>query len=173
MADGPSGDTKPAADTASSSSARRIPRPAARGPVAGPRKPSRNRLTGRAGILALVLCAVMVTVAYPLRQYLAQRSQIDAAERQNQQTAQQVAALRTELAKWDDPAYVAIQARERLHYVKPGETGFIVPNPSAGTEPIGMPTASQQAWYDRLWTTVKSPSASPSATLSPSATPAP
>ena len=71
---------------------------------AAPRKPSRNRLTGRAGILALTLCAVMVTVAYPLRQYFAQRSQISALEQQNAGTARQVAALQGELAKWNDPA---------------------------------------------------------------------
>ncbi len=122
------------------------------------RKPSRNRLTGRAGILALVLCAVMVTVAYPLRQYLAQRSQISDLQHQNDRTAAQVASLQTELSKWNDPAYVAIQARELLHYLRPGETGFIVPNPSASPEPLGIPTPSQQAWYDRLWNTVKSPS---------------
>ena len=125
-------------------------------------RPSRNRLTGRAGILALALCAVMVTVAYPLRQYLAQRSQIADLQHQNQVTRQQVASLQTELNKWSDPAYVAIQARERLHYVRPGEIGYIVPNPSANAEPLGIPTPTQQAWYVRLWSTVKSSSATPS-----------
>ena len=144
-----------------------------RAPVRGSalRKPPRNRLTGRAGILALALCAVMVTVAYPLRQYLAQRSQLSALEHQNAATAQQVATLQSELAKWADPAYVAIQARERLHYVRPGETGYIVANPSASAEPLGIPTPSEQAWYDRLWSTVKSPS--PQTSPSPSPTPTP
>jgi cell division protein FtsB len=133
------------------------------------RKTPRNRLTGRAGILALALCAVMVTVAYPLRQYLAQRSQISTVEHQNTTTSHQVAALQSELAKWSDPAYVAIQARERLHYVRPGETGYIVPNPSASGEPLGIPSPSQQAWYDRLWSTVRSPS--PSSSPSPTSAP--
>jgi cell division protein FtsB len=128
----------------------------------GTRKPSRNRLTGRAGILALTLCAVMVTVAYPLRQYLAQRSQIANLRHQNQVTQQQVASLQSELNKWSDPAYVAIQARERLHYVRPGETGYTVPNSSASSEPLGIPSPTQSAWYDRLWSTVKSPAPSPS-----------
>jgi cell division protein FtsB len=121
----------------------------------------RGRLTGRAGILALALCAVMVTLAYPLQQYLAQRSQIDSLVQQNIATERQVAALQSELSKWSDPAYVAIQARARLHYVRPGETGYTVPNPSAGAEPPGIPTPSAPPWYDRLWSTVKSPSASP------------
>jgi cell division protein FtsB len=158
MADGKSGERDPVA----------LPRPrSGRGSGSGkpPRKTSRNRLTGRAGILALTLCAVMVTVAYPLRQYLAQRSQIANLKHQNQVTQQQVTALQSELDKWSDPAYVAIQARKRLHYVRPGETGYIVPNPSASSEPLGIPTPTQQAWYDHLWSTVKSPS--PSASPSP------
>ncbi|MBS2962497.1 septum formation initiator family protein [Actinocrinis puniceicyclus] len=134
-------------------------RPGSGGP---PRKPSRNRLTGRVGILALALCAVMVTVAYPLRQYLAQRTQIAGLRHQNDVTAQQVATLQRELDKWSDPAYVAIQARERLHYVRPGEIGYIVPNPSAAAEPLGIPTPTEKAWYDRLWSTVKTPSPVPS-----------
>ena len=128
---------------------------------------SRNRLTGRAGILALTLCAIMVTLAYPLRQYLAQRDQITALQQQNDTTAKQVADLRGELAKWSDPAYVAIQARERLHYVRPGETGFTVPDSSMSAEPLGIPTPKQQAWYDRLWSTVKTPSPGPSPSPSP------
>ncbi len=154
-----------------------LPRPrggagdAEKDPRAGkPRKSlrSRTRLTGRAGVLALALCAVMVTVAYPLRQYLAQRTQIAHVKQQNSVIEQQVAALQSELAKWSDPAYVAIQARERLHYVLPGETGYIVPNPSPSHEPLGMPTPTQQGWYDRLWSTVKSPTTSPSPSPSPS-----
>lgn len=139
-----------------------------RGSGQPPRKPSHNRLTGRAGILALALCAIMVTVAYPLRQYLAQRSQIDDLRRQNQVTQQQVASLQAELNKWSDPAYVAIQARERLHYVRPGETGYIVPSPDTSGEPLGIPTPTQQPWYDRLWSTVKAPTPAPSPSSSSS-----
>lgn len=124
-----------------------------------------GRLTGRAGILALALCAVMVTLAYPLQQYLAQRSQIASLNDRNTMTARQVAQLKAELAKWADPAYVAIQARVRLHYVKPGEVGFVVPDPSAGAEPLGVPApTATQPWYDRLWSTVTSPSATPAPT---------
>lgn len=156
-----------------------LPRPrAARGTDKGsrPRKPSRGRLTGRAGVLALALCAVMVTVAYPLRQYFAQRSQINGVEQQNSVIQRQVAALQDELAKWSDPAYVAIEARQRLHYVRPGETGYLVPNPNPSDEPLGMPTPTQQTWYDRLWSAVKSPSPSvsspsPSPSLSVSSVP--
>ncbi|HEY3872934.1 MAG TPA: septum formation initiator family protein [Actinocrinis sp.] len=126
------------------------------------RKRPRFRLTRRAGILALALCTVMVTVAYPLQEYLAQRSRIAAQNAQNAQTAAQIAQLKKQLAKWSDPNYVEIQARERLHYVMPGEIGFIVPSTAGSSEPLGMPSPSAQPWYDNLWSTLKSPS--PSAT---------
>lgn len=132
----------------------------------GLRRRPRFRLTRRAGILALALCTVMVTVAYPLQEYLAQRSQIAAQNAKDAQTARQIADLKKQLSQWSDPAYVEIQAREKLHYVLPGEIGFIVPSSAGSTEPLGMPSPSAQPWYDNLWSTLKSPS--PSASPSPS-----
>lgn len=126
------------------------------------RRRPRFRLTRRAGILALALCTVMVTVAYPLQEYLAQRSRIAAQNAQNAQTAAQIAQLKKQLARWSDPDYVEIQARERLHYVMPGEIGFIVPSTEGSSEPLGMPSPSAQPWYDNLWSTLKSPSPSTS-----------
>lgn len=132
-------------------------------------KPPRTRLTGRAGILALALCAAMVSVAYPLQQYLAQRSQLDALNAQNNAAAQQVAKLQSQLSDWSDPDYVMLQARAQLHYVLPGQIGFTLPNGSIAQEPIGIPSPTGQPWYDNLWSTVKSPSAqaTPTATASP------
>jgi cell division protein FtsB len=121
------------------------------------------RLTGRAGILALALCAVMVTIAYPVQEYLAQRDRIGELNDRNDATKQQVEQLQAELARWSDPAYVAIQARMRLHDVRPGEIGFVVPDKSAGSQPNGPDQPSTQSWYGRLWSTVTSPSATPAA----------
>ena len=43
------------------------------------RQARRSRLTGRAALLALVLCTLIVALAYPIRQYVSQRA--DIAER--------------------------------------------------------------------------------------------
>ena len=131
----------------------------------------RTRLTGRAGFLALALCAAMVSVAYPLQQYLAQRSQLNALNAQNNTTAQQVAKLQTQLSDWSDPDYVMLQARAQLHYVLPGQIGFSLPDGAIAQEPIGIPSPTGQPWYDNLWSTVKSPSASAPAT--PTVAPSP
>ena len=121
-----------------------------------PPKP-RFRLTRRATILVLALCAVVVTIAYPLQEYLAQSSQLDALDQQNAGLSTQVSQLQRQIALWNDPGYLQIQARAQLHYVKPGEEGFTVPGPANGSEQLGLPTPTPSPWYDQLWNSVKSP----------------
>ncbi len=63
--------------------------------------------------------------------------------------------LRDEKARWQDPSYVEQQARERLNFLRPGETGFILPQERDGEEDddgrrtSGAPAA--RPWYDTLW----------------------
>ena len=46
---------------------------------AAPRPPERDRprFTSRAAVLAVVLCAIALSLAYPVREYIGQRRQID------------------------------------------------------------------------------------------------
>ena len=43
-----------------------------------PAAPRATRLTGRAAVLAVVICAIALSLAYPVREYVNQRRQIDA-----------------------------------------------------------------------------------------------
>ncbi|GAA4688655.1 cell division protein DivIC [Streptomyces chumphonensis] len=88
--------------------------------------PRRSRLTGRAALLALVLCSLVVALAYPTRTYVSQRSDIAEERRKLSETEERVAELRELKARLQDPAYVERLAREHLHYVRAGETGYIV-----------------------------------------------
>jgi cell division protein FtsB len=128
----------------------------------GPAAPRRNRLTGRAAVLALVLCALVVALAYPMRQYIAQRSQIADERKQAQDAQERVEQLREEKARWQDPAYVKSQARDRLNYVLPGETGYTVVSPSqsptagsadksADRHDANETAGRRRAWYANLW----------------------
>ncbi|MER6049757.1 septum formation initiator family protein [Streptomyces sp. NPDC001793] len=115
------------------------------------RRPRRNRLTGRAALLALVMCSLVVALAYPIRQYITQRSDIADQRRKAQEAAAALDRLRDEKARWQDPAYVRQQARRHLHYVMPGETGYIVQDGSGvRAAPKGADT-TQRPWYDKLW----------------------
>jgi len=44
----------------------------------------RVRLTSRAAVLAVVVCAIALSLAYPVREYIAQRRQIDQLQAERQ-----------------------------------------------------------------------------------------
>ena len=115
------------------------------------RQARRSRLTGRAALLALVLCTLVVALAYPIRQYVSQRAEISDLRRQKQQAAQRVEQLRDLKARWQDDAYAEQQIRQRLHYVMPGETGFIVVDPDAAKQSRTDLGAADRPWYSNVW----------------------
>ncbi|MFD9433764.1 septum formation initiator family protein [Streptomyces sp. NPDC060002] len=115
------------------------------------RQARRSRLTGRAALLALVLCTLIVALAYPMRQYVSQRADIADLEREKQQAAERVEQLRDLKARWQDDAYAEQQIRQRLHYVLPGETGFVVIDPDAARQSRADLGATDRPWYSNVW----------------------
>ncbi|MFF0203536.1 septum formation initiator family protein [Streptomyces sp. NPDC005017] len=115
------------------------------------RQARRSRLTGRAALLALVVCTLVVALAYPMRQYVAQRAEIADMERQRQQAQERVEQLRDLKARWQDDAYAEQQIRQRLHYVMPGETGYIVVDPDAARQSRADTGAADRPWYSNVW----------------------
>jgi cell division protein FtsB len=115
------------------------------------RQARRSRLTGRAALLALVLCSLVVALAYPIRQYVSQRSQISDLQRQKTQARERVEQLRDLKARWQDDAYAEQQIRERLHYLLPGETGYIVIDPNAAKPSRFEQGAGHRPWYTNVW----------------------
>ena len=115
----------------------------------------RPRLTSRAAVLALVICAVALSLAYPVREYIAQRRQIDQLRAQHQIEAAQVSKLEAERKRLTDPAYIEGQARARLNLCMPRETCYVVVNGQpAGGQP--RPTAARRGpWYATLWKSVQ------------------
>lgn len=92
-------------------------------------RPRSTRFTGRAAILVLVLAVLTVSYASSLRAYLQQRSHIEDLKSQIAERQASINALEREKRRWEDPAYVRAQARERFGYLLPGETGFEVIGP--------------------------------------------
>ncbi|WP_224387921.1 septum formation initiator family protein [Pseudonocardia sp. ICBG1293] len=111
--------------------------------------------TKRAAILAIVVCALALTVAVPLHNFVAQRQELaDVSDRQQALEAD-VARLSSDRARLSDPAEVEAQARSRLGMVQPGETPYVVqfPAPPApvvedGQAEPGVP------WFHTLWNDV-------------------
>ncbi|MGW1956313.1 FtsB family cell division protein [Streptomyces sp. NPDC001920] len=115
------------------------------------RQARRSRLTGRAALLALVVCSMVVALAYPIRQYVSQRAEIADLKRQKQEAAERVEQLRDTKARWQDDAYAEQRIRERLHYVMPGETGFVVIDPDAARQSRTDQGAADRPWYTNIW----------------------
>ncbi|GGU94735.1 hypothetical protein GCM10010211_72330 [Streptomyces albospinus] len=115
------------------------------------RRPRRNRLTGRAALLALVMCSLVVALAYPIRQYISQRSDIADQRRKAQDAGAELNRLRDEKARWQDPEFVRQQARRHLHYVMPGETAYTVQDGSGVRAAQKGSAAAQPPWYEKLW----------------------
>jgi len=112
----------------------------------------RTSLTGRAAILVLVVAALAVTLAIPVRSWLSQRAEIAALEGDVSAAQERVAALQGELEDWGDPAFVIAQARSRLHFVFPGEIGYVVlGHDDRPVETQAEIVGEEIPWYDRLW----------------------
>ncbi|MEV8526784.1 MULTISPECIES: septum formation initiator family protein [unclassified Streptomyces] len=115
------------------------------------RQARRSRLTGRAALLALVLCSLIVALAYPMRQYVSQRADISEQQRKAADAQRAVEQLRDEKARLQDDAYIKRLAREHLHMQFPGETSFTVVDPDAAKSRRDDKGATGRAWHSNLW----------------------
>ena len=115
----------------------------------------RPRLTSRAAVLAAVICAIMLTLAYPVREYIAQRRQISQLGAQQQSLYVQLSRLHAEQQRLNEPAYIEQRARDELHMCLPRQTCYVIINgkPAAGL--IQPRPALPSAWYGRLWQSVR------------------
>ena len=122
-------------------------------------RPLWARLTGRAGVLILVAAALVMSLAFPIREYLAQRAAIAAAEQRAAMLEERVEGLEGQVDRWRDADFVEQQARERLHYVMPGETGLVLLSPEdvedARKPEIRTTVEPEVAWFDTLWGSVQ------------------
>lgn len=87
---------------------------------------NRNQGSGRTFAIAAIFFALALFLAPPIKNYFTQRAQISALEAQLSSDYAALEAARKELTLWQDPNYIKSQARERLHFVMPGERQYIV-----------------------------------------------
>lgn len=78
-------------------------------------------------MLGLLILAVIV-LAPGLRTLVVQQQEIAAMEHTVEQRQVTVDGLQAELGRWSDPAYVETQARDRLLFIYPGESSFLLTN---------------------------------------------
>ena len=150
--------------------ARRAPRPRTeRVPVALPDgdAPAGNwlrsmRFSGFSVMVLVLLVLTVVVLAPGLRIYLEQRQQLSSLQSAVDAQKGTIAQLQDQRARYDDPAFLKAQVRDRLFYVMPGETSYLVRglpaatgDAAATTTPDGAPISAdlqetKQDWVQAL-----------------------
>jgi cell division protein FtsB len=117
-------------------------------------------LNVRALIFIIAIIALVLMLAAPFRNLMAQREEISRLQAQSELANQQVEVLENAKSRWNDPQFVAAQARARLHYVLPGEIAFTViglDGEPADVDNQQSPTAwlerqsEANTWYKKLF----------------------
>lgn len=93
-------------------------------------------------IIGFAALAALIVVT-PLRSFIAQQEQIRSLSAELESREEHISELEQSIALWNDPDYVRAQARDRLGYVMPGETLYVV---SGGADD---PAKAAQAKIDR------------------------
>ncbi|MFM2154687.1 MAG: hypothetical protein RL382_588 [Actinomycetota bacterium] len=115
----------------------------------------RRRTSNRVLALSAIFFVLALTIAPPVKHYFTQRAQISALKAELSADNSALQKAREELLLWQDPEYIKSQARERLHFVLPGERQYIVTDGQTntsqnGTTKIASSLADGQPWYSRL-----------------------
>ena len=126
-----------------------------------PDSPRATRLTSRAAVLAVVICAIALSLAYPVREYMAQRQQIDQLVATQQTMLAQVKSLQAEQAKLSDRSYIEQLARQELDMCFPRTTCYIVTGGQHQASTARVAKAGPAPWYDKLWQSVQEADTNP------------
>jgi len=108
-----------------------------------------------AAVLILLMGAAFLTQVVPYGQIVDSRRQVSAAQAQLAALEVENAALEADIAALQTDAEVEKLAREKLGYVRPGETAYVVLDPPGTpeeTEPAApTETLEDRTWVDKVW----------------------
>ncbi|MCD4550273.1 FtsB family cell division protein [Schaalia sp. lx-260] len=99
-----------------------------------------------------ITCAVLCVLLLPsLYQWWQQEHEYNNIVKEVAQAQERNEQLSQQLKLWDDPSYIASQARTRLGYVKRGETQFTVADPGEEYREQSQVAAAQREGPARPW----------------------
>ncbi|WP_151904727.1 FtsB family cell division protein [Brachybacterium ginsengisoli] len=135
-------------------------RPAA-SPRSGPEEDGPGITITRRTLALVALVVVALAALVPtVNTYVAQRQKLSELQTQVSEQEQQVEGLRQQVARWEDPTYVAARARERLLFAMPGETQYRLTDTSGRDVPLTEAQQAEEAakegeWFSVLWQSVE------------------
>lgn len=109
------------------------------------------------GILLSVVLVVLVAIAVPLRNYYEGRGEIARATASIEALEAQKHDLETEIARYEDPAYLEQEARRRLGVLAEGETAWriIDPRMTQGPAITTDEVPDDRVWHEVLWDSLR------------------
>ena len=113
-------------------------------------------------MLAVVLCAIALSLAYPIREYIAQRRQIDQLLTQHAALLVRLKRLEARSNALNTPGYIEQQARDQLHMCFPGEQCYEVVSGQPAKTVAKPQQAPADPWYAKLWQSMQQADAQPS-----------
>lgn len=112
------------------------------------------------GAIVGIVIFLMLTLAVPVRTYIAQRKEFSQLQQSNAELIQQTREYRSRLAQQSDPAYIENEARARLQYVMPGDKAVVIVDPAGQARQAEQAAERQRAatpWYENLMDAVSTP----------------
>ncbi|MGB3827294.1 MAG: septum formation initiator family protein [Ornithinimicrobium sp.] len=117
----------------------------------------------RLGALALVVVLLGVFLFPTVSGYVDQRREVNQLEQQIGADRADIAELEGEVRQWNNPDFIERNARDRLRFVRPGETAFtvlddtgeVLVEPLPGMAAVSNDIHESRPWYGEVWESVK------------------
>lgn len=110
--------------------------------------------TAIATVLILLMGAAFLTQVVPYRQIVDTQREVAAARAELSALESDNASLQADVGALQSDTEIEKLAREKLGYVRPGETAYVVLDPpgTADIDPVETaPPTVEKTWVDRLW----------------------
>lgn len=103
-------------------------------------------------VVVLTVAAILSVMLVPsLYQWWQQERELAQIKAQVAEQQQKNADMQRQLDLWNDPDYISTQARERLGYVRPGETQYTVVDPGPQYQDSALSAAAASTGPARPW----------------------
>ena len=106
-------------------------------------------------LLFLLLGAAFITQVVPYRQIIDSQRQVTAAQERLASLEGDNAALQADAAALNTDEEIEKLAREKLGYVRPGETAYVVLDPPGSNQApaaeVEVLVVDERTWVDRIW----------------------
>ena len=103
-------------------------------------------------VVVLTVAAILSVMLVPsLYQWWQQERELAQIKAQVAEQQQKNADMQRQLDLWNDPDYISTQARERLGFVRPGETQYTVVDPGPQYQDSALAAAAASTGPARPW----------------------